>query len=126
MKNHFFSRFDADNLRKTIIYSVIALPLIIISLVFGIEKNDWAAIMLLFGSVFFFYALLRLWGNTKYYGIMVVIIIILLALFLGVGIGILTKISSNLGKAIGEPIVFVCVVGVIVGIIGVFRFRKYN
>jgi len=127
MKNHFLSRFDADNLRKTIIYFVIALPLIIISLVFGFEKNDWAAFVFLFGIAFFFYALLRPWGNAKYYGIMCIIIIILVTLYLSVGIGILTKMQlNNLEKAIGEPIVFVGIVGVIVGIIGIFRFRKYD
>jgi hypothetical protein len=128
MKNHFLSRFDADNLRKTIIYFVIALPLIIISLVFGVQENGWAAIMFLFGSAFFFYAILRPWGNAKYYGIMCIIIIIILALFLSVGIGIMTKIqlNNNLDKDFGEAIVFVGIVGVIVGIIGIFRFRKYD
>ena len=124
MKNHFFSRFDPDNLRKTIIYFVIALPLIIISLVLGIEKNGLATFMFFFGIAFFFYAVLRPWGNAKYYGIMCIIIIILLILFLSVGIGILTRLNSNLEKEIGEPIVFVGIEGVIVGIIGIFRFRK--
>jgi hypothetical protein len=79
----------------------------------------------LFGIAFFFYALLRPWGNAKYYGIMCIIIIILVTLYLSVGIGILTKMQlNNLEKAIGEPIVFVGIVGVIVGIIGIFRFRK--
>jgi membrane-associated HD superfamily phosphohydrolase len=127
MKNQFLSRFDANDLRKTIIYFVIALPLIIISLVFGFEKNDWAAIIFLFGIAFFFYAMLRLWGNAKYYGIMCIIIIIIVTLYLSVGIGILTRMQlNNLEKAIGEPIVFVGIVGVIVGIIGIFRFRKYD
>ena len=78
-----------------------------------------------FGIAFFFYALLRPWGNAKYYGIMS--IIMLLTLLLGVGIGILKKLQLyNFEKAIGEPIVFVGIVGVIVGIIGIFRFRKYD
>jgi len=123
MKNQFLSRFDPDNLRKTIIYFGIALPLIIISLVFGIEKNNWAAVMILFGFAFFFYALLRPWANAKYYGIMSVILIIIIALFLGV---VLKKLSSNLEKEIGEPIVMVGIVGVIAGIVGFFRFRKYD
>lgn len=127
MKNHFLSCFDADNLRKTITYFVIALPIITISLVFGFEKNDWAAIMFLFGIAFFFYAVLRLWGNAKYYGIMCIIFIILVTLILSIGIGILTKMKlNNLEKSIGEPIVMVGIVGAIVGIIGMFRFRKYN
>ena len=129
MKNHFLSRFDADNLRKTVIYFVIALSLIIISLVLGIEKDMGLGIfMFLFGIAFFFYALLRPWGNAKYYGIMCIIIIILLTLFLTVGLDILTKIqvNNNLNKANGEGIGFVGIVGVIVGIIGIFRFRKYD
>lgn len=123
MKNHFLSRFDADDVRKTIIYFGIGLPLIIISLIYGIEKNDWAAIMILFGFAFFFYALLRPWANAKYYGIMCIILILIIALFLGV---VLKKLSSNLESEIGEPIVMICIVGVIAGIIGLFRFRKYD
>ena len=123
MKNHFLSRFDADNLRKTIIYFVIGVSLIIISLVLGIEKDMGLGIfMFLFGIAFFFYALLRPWGNAKYYGIMC--IIILLTLFLGIGIGILTKwqLYNNLGKDFGEYIELI----VPIGIIGIFRFRKYD
>jgi hypothetical protein len=126
MKNHFLSRFDADNLRKAIIYFVIALSLIIISLVLGIEKNGLATFMFLIGIAFFFYAVLRPWGNAKYYGIMCIIIILIT--LLSVGIGILTKmqLNNNLGKEIGEYMGFIVPIGVIVGIIGIFRFRKYD
>jgi hypothetical protein len=126
MKNHFFSRFDADNLRKAIIYFVIALSLIIISLILGLDDLSLAAFMFPCGIAFFFYALLRPWGNAKYYGIMV--IIILLTLFLGVGIGILTKWQLNIswGKDFGEYIELIVPIGIIAGIIGIFRFRKYD
>jgi hypothetical protein len=127
MKNYFLSRFDADNLRKAVIYFVIALSLIIISLVLGIEKDTGLGIfMFLFGIAFFFYSLLRPWGNAKYYGIMCIIIILITLLI--VGIGILTKIqlNNNLGKEIGEYMGFIVPIGVIVGIIGIFRFRKYD
>lgn len=126
MKDQFLSRFDADNLRKTIIYFGIALPLIIISLVLGIEKNGWTTFMFFLGIPFFFYALLRLWGNAKYYGIMCIIIIIILTLCLTVGSGILTKmqLKYNWDKDYGDLIGFVGIAGVIVGIIGIFRFRK--
>jgi len=87
----------------------------------GIDKNDLATFMFPFGMAFFFYALLRPWANAKYYGIMCIIIIIILTLFLGV---VLKKLNSNLEKEIGEPIVFIGIIGVIVGIIGIFRFRK--
>ena len=126
MRNHFLSRFDADYLRKAAVYFVIALSLIIISLVLGIEDLSLAALMFPFGIAFFFYALLRPWGNAKYYGIMS--IIMLLTLLLGVGIGILTKwqFYKNLGTDFGEYIELIVPIGVLVGIIGIFRFRKYD
>ena len=124
MKNHFLSRFDADNLRKAVIYFVIALPLIIISLVLGIDENGLATFMFLFGILLFFYAVLRLWGNAKYYGIMCIILIVIT--LLGFGIGMLTKWKLNLGKDFGEYIEFIVPIGVIVGIIGIFRFREYD
>jgi hypothetical protein len=125
MKNHFLSRFDADNLRKTIIYFVIGVSLIIISLVLGIEKDMGLGIfMFLFGIAFFFYALLRPWGNAKYYGIMCIIIILIT--LLSVGLGILTKwqLYNNLGKDFGEYVELIVPIGLIAGIIGIFRFRK--
>ena len=126
MQNHLLSRFDADNLRKAIIYFLIGLALIIISLVWGITDTSLPALMFPCGIAFLFYALLRPWGNAKYYGIMCIIIIILLTLFLTVGLDILTKIqvNDNLNQANGEGIGFVGIEGVIVGIIGMFRFRK--
>jgi hypothetical protein len=126
MNNKFLSRFDADNLRKTVIYFGIAVLLIIISLVLGIEKDMGLGIFLfLFGIAFFFYALLRPWGKAKYYGIMCIIIIIIIALYVTVGIAILTKMQlNNLEKEIGEYMAFIAPIGVIVGIIGIFRFRK--
>jgi hypothetical protein len=92
----------------------------------GIDDLSLAALMFPFGIALFFYALLRPWGNAKYYGIMC--ILILLILLLGVGIGILTKwqLYNNLGKDFGEYIELIVPIGIIVGIIGIFRFRKYD
>jgi hypothetical protein len=124
MKNHFLSRFEPEDVRRTIIYSVLALSLLIISMIFGVEKNGWMTLMFLIGVIYFFYAVLRLWANAKYYAIMC--IIILLLLFLGVGIGFLTKwqVYNNLGKDFGEYVEWIAPIGIIVGIIGFFRFKK--
>ena len=77
MKNHFLSRFDEYDVRRTSIYSVLALSLLIISMVLGVDKNGWTTFMFFLGVAFFFYAVLRLWANPKYYGIMCIIIVIL-------------------------------------------------
>jgi hypothetical protein len=53
-------------------------------------------------------------------------IIIIVITLLGVGIGILTKWQLNLGKDFGEYIELIVPIGVLVGIIGIFRFRKYD
>jgi len=125
MKNHFLSRFDAYYLWKTLTYFVVALSLIIISLILGIEKDMGLGIFLFpLGIAYFFYALLRPWGNAKYYGIMCIILIVIT--LLGFGIGMLTKWKLNLGKDFGEYIELIVPIGVIVGIIGIFRFREYD
>lgn len=56
------------------------------------------------------------------------VIIILLALFLGIGIGFLTKWQLNISwaKDFGEYIELIVPIGIIAGIIGIFRFRKYD
>jgi hypothetical protein len=126
MMNHFLSRFDADNLRKTVIYFVIALLLIIISLLWGITDTSLPALMFPCGIAFLFYSLLRPWGNAKFYGIMSIILFIFLALFLGVGIGILEKINSKFLSDVGETVFLIGLVGLIAGVIGIFRFRKYD
>ena len=135
MKNHFLSRFDSNNLRKTIIYFGISLPLIIISLVLGLDDLSLAAFMCPIGIAFFFYALLRPWGNAKYYGIMSIIFIILffllinwtkICLVLENVISVKLQLDKNLSKSIGEDFAFIGPIGVIVGIIGIFRFRKYD
>ena len=132
MKNHFLSRFDARNLRKTIIYFAIAVVLITISfpaMASFFDRGDVNGLfMLIFfiGFALFFYAMLHPWGKVSFYFILIVIFIILFTLLLSVGIGILTKmeLGKNLGEAIGLSIIFVCVAAVIAGFIGIFTFAK--
>jgi len=123
MKNHFLSRFDDDYLRKTGIYFIIAVSLIAISLIVGISDNFLTIAMLLIGMVLFLYAMLRPWGKVSYYAIMGGIFLILLIFeFLSV--------KMDLKVPLDEDIlffsVFIIVAGIIAGIIGIFRFRKYD
>ena len=129
MKNHFLSRFDAENLWETMIYLIIAGLIIIISLLIGLDKSVF---MFWIGSGIFFFAALHPWERSLYYLILVVISLILLILLFKVGIGILVKIESkyqipgrwaeNMGWNIGGSFL----AGIIAGIIGAFRFKKYD
>jgi hypothetical protein len=128
MKNHFLSRFDADILIKTIIYLVIAVSLIAISLYAGVSDNIITIAMLFIGMVLFLYAVLHPWGKANYYAIMGGIFLILLIFeFLG-GISILVKmqLKGDLAEGIAMSVGFICVAGIIAGIIGIFRYRKYD
>ena len=132
MKNKFLSRFDTGNLKKTIIYFVIAVLLITISfpaMASFFDRGDVNGLLMLMffiGFALLFYAILHPWAKVSYYFILIMIFIILFTLLLSTGIGILTKmqLGKNLGEAIGWSIVFVCAAAIIAGIIGIFTFAK--
>jgi hypothetical protein len=128
MKNQFLSRFDIDNLRKTIIYLVIAVSLIAISLIVGISDNFLTITMLFSGVVLFLYAVLHPWEKASYYAIMGGIFLILLIFEFLVGISILVRmqLKGQLAEGIAMSVGFIFVAGIIAGIIGIFRFRRYD
>jgi hypothetical protein len=126
MKNHFLSRFDADNLSKTLIYIGIAVSLIVISLWIGLTDNFLTITMLFCGIFLFFYALLHPWSKASYYAIMVGICLILLIFELLAGIKILVnmQLEGDLAEGIAMFGGFILVGGIVAGIIGTIRFRK--
>ena len=128
MKNHSLSRFDADNLKKTIIYLVIAVSLIAISLLVGLTDNFLTITILFGGLVLFLYAMLHPWGKASYYAIMGGIFLILLIFEFLVGISILVKmqLKGRLAEGIAMSVGLIFIAGIIAGIIGIFRFRKYD
>lgn len=128
MMNKFLSRFDADNLGKTVIYVVIAILLIIASLFIRLTNvKSLTGIIFFIGFVMFFYSSLRLWEKPKYYLVLAVISLILILLLLFVGIPILMKMHLHRKvEDIAAPIGGVCISGFIAGIIGALRFRKYD
>jgi hypothetical protein len=128
VKNHFLSRFDVYTLRKTIIYLLIAVSLIVISLVVGLTDNFLTITMLFGGIVLFLYAVLYLWGKASYYAIMGGIFLILLIFEFFVGISILVKmqLKGDLAEGIAMSVAFIFIAGIFAGIIGMLRFRKYD
>jgi hypothetical protein len=128
MKIQFLSRFDIDNLRKTIIYLLIAVSLITISLIVGTSDNILTIGMLFIGVVLFLYAVLHPWEKASFYAIMGGIFLILLIFEFLAGISILVKmqLKGHLAEGIAMTTGFIFVAGIIAGIIGIFRFRKYD
>jgi hypothetical protein len=120
MKKHFISLFDADHLRETIKYFVIAALLISISLLVGISDNFLTILMLIIGIIFLWLAVLHPWKKSINYVILLVICASILILEFKGGIGTLVKMNLNndLLEDIAFGLGFVCFAGIFVGIIG--------
>jgi hypothetical protein len=126
MKN-FLSRFEADSLRKALIYFIISVLLIVISIIGEGKGRDWLIMVFSFGFFLFFYSVLRSWENAKYYGIMSAIFILLLILFWLTGrfdIPERMHLVIFMSEDMAWSIVFVCITGIFTGIIGMARWRK--
>jgi hypothetical protein len=120
MKNHFISLFAVDNIRKTIIFFVIAALCIIISSLVGISDNLPMIAMLLTGIIFLFFAVLHPWNKAYNYGFLAVVCVVILVLE-GLGIMILAKmhLDKYLSEGIAMGVAFlICVPGILVGITG--------
>ena len=130
MKHQFLSRFESDNLKKTLTYLIIAVLLITASLLIGLAKKDnsFAVILLFIGCVVFFYAALHPWEKVIYYLILVGISIVLIILLFKVGVGLLVKMNlpGHGAEDIAWLIGGICVAAFIAGIIGALRFRKID
>jgi hypothetical protein len=117
MKNKFLARFEAENITKTVTYFVIAVLLIVISLVVGISDNIVMISMLLGGIMLFFFAALHPWEKPAYYAILAAVCLVIL---------ILDFIWPFISEGVAMSVGLVCFAGIIAGIIGIFRFRKYD
>jgi len=117
MNNKFLSRLDADNITKTVTYFLIAGLLIAISLIVGISDSILMIAMLLGGIILFFHAALRLWEKLTYFAILAAVSLVIL---------ILDFIWPFICEGVAMSVGLVCLAGIIAGIIGIFRFRKYD
>ncbi|MGD0754878.1 MAG: hypothetical protein ABR927_07430 [Bacteroidales bacterium] len=120
MKKHFISLIDTTHRKRTIYLFIIATLFIIIALLVGISDNLPMIAMLLTGIVFLYFSVLHPWEKAGNYGILTIVCIGILLLEL-LGITILSKMHKteyiNEGIAMGLAF-FICVPGILVGIIG--------
>jgi len=127
MMNDFFSRFESESVRKTLVYLGVAIFLIVIPLFIGFLKGNSLAVVTFFiGEIILLYAALRIWKNPIYYLVLAAISVILFLLLCFVLLDILVKMYQQGHEA--EDIAWfiggTCVAGFIAGIIGAIRFRK--
>ena len=83
----------------------------------GTSDNIPMIAMLLAGIILFLYAALHLWEKSAYYAIMSVVCLVILVLDFT-----WPFISEGVAMTVG----LICFAGIIAGIVGLFRFRKYN
>ena len=119
MRKHFISLFDDTHIKRTIYLFIIAALSIITSLLGGIDKA-LPMIVLLFGIILLFFAVVHPWEKAANYGILIMVCIGILLLE-WLGITILDKMNKGayINDSIAEGVViFICLPGILVGIIG--------
>lgn len=118
MNNYIISLFNSKNWKKTIILFTIAAILITISLIIGISDNFPMILIFFTGCIFFLFSILHCWKKTKYFAIFAGICFALL---------IIDFIFPFINEGIAMTFGFVCFIGTIAGIIGVFtRIKSWN
>src|SRR4030042_4401189 len=128
MKEHFISLFDPSHRWRTISYFLASALLITASLIVGIEDNLFGIAMIFGGIFFLFFSLLHPWRKRKNYAILAGIFAGLIVLTV-VLIIILAHTGNSQYIKEGWVIViicFICIPGIIVGIIGTILHRKKN
>ncbi len=128
MADHLFTRFDASQVRSTIILLASAVAAMAISLLVGISDNIPMILLLLAGIILFFYSVLNPWEKTGYYAILSVMCgaLFLFLIFAGIGILVRMQLPGHMAEDIAMPFGMVCLAGLISGVIGMLRFRGYG
>jgi len=120
MKKHLISLFDSAHLKWTIILFGVAALFIIISSMVGIGDNLPMIALLLTGIILLFFAVLHPWEKAVNYGILVGLCVgILILEWLGISILAKMHLDKYLSEGIAMGVAFfICVPGILVGIIG--------
>ncbi|HAQ18649.1 MAG TPA: hypothetical protein DCR40_05355 [Prolixibacteraceae bacterium] len=120
MKKHFLSLFDPQHRWLTMLLISASILLIIASQIIGTNDNIPGIIVLLFGIVCFFFAILHPWRKSNYYGILAGVSFgLILLTFLIIYILMLLKKTEYISE--GVVMVFIgliCVPGIVAGILG--------
>ena len=115
MKNHFISLFEPGKRRKTFILLGIAIFCILVSLMVGTADNLPMIALLLAGLIVLYFAILHTWEKAAGFAILTAIFAVVLVL------DFLWPFKS---EAVAMITGFVCLAGVIAGIIGIFSRVK--
>lgn len=115
MKNHFISLFNTGNLRKTIILFAIAILLILVSLLVGISDNFPMIGMCFIGLVFLYFAVLHTWEKASSFSVLLAVCFVIL---------IFDAVSPIINEGVAMSVGYVCLAGIIAGIIGIFTRIK--
>jgi len=128
MKEHFVSLFDHSHRWRTISYFLASALLITASLMVGIEDNLFGIVMIFGGIIFLFFSLLHPWRKRKNFAILTGIFTGIIVLTV-----VVVTILAHTGNSqyINEAwviviVCFICIPGIIVGIIGAILHRKKN
>jgi hypothetical protein len=120
MKNHFSSLIDPSNRSLTLRYFMISVVLIAASKISGINDNLIGIVSLVTGVCSLFYSLVHTWKKGRSYAILAWMCAAIMALtFAAICILSWLGFEKYLGEAVIMFIIFfICLPGIIVGILG--------
>jgi hypothetical protein len=123
MKRHFISLFDPVHRWWTMSFFIASIILIVTSILVSIDNTPGFAILFV-GMIILFFAIVHPWRDVSNYVILISVCIGIILLLIVV-IGFIKDTGNDIGKTeyFGETIImglffFICLPGIVVGIIG--------
>jgi hypothetical protein len=118
MKDHFISLFEPSQVRRTIALFSVAAILILGSLLIGISDNLPMIALFFTGLVVLLFSILHTWKKASNFWILAAVSLAIL---------ILDFIWPFISEGVAMSIGFICLAGIITGIIGIFtRIKSWN
>lgn len=121
MKIKVFSGIETEHLIMSVIYIVGAVIMVICAFPAGVLKGSSFAVLLLnIGLIFFFFALMRPWGNARYYFIQFAAIFAIFSILMIIRMISKFELTEDLMWISGE----VCIDAFIGSLIGIIAFSE--